>query len=218
MREIVVFGSGGHAKVVIDVIEKQGEYSIAGLIDDRRPPGETLLGYRILGGAADISHAAKGITTGIVAVGDNWQRHLLAENILELQKDFEFITAIHPFTAISRDVEIGPGTVVMAGVVINSGSRIGRHCILNTRCSLDHDNSTGDFATVGPGAVTGGNVAIGEFSTLALGASAIHGVKIGPHTVIGAGSCVLKDVEGRSVAFGCPARRVRERKEGEKYL
>ena len=220
MDNIIVIGSSGHAKVVIDIIEKQALFHIAGLIDRFKSKGEMSFQYPILGAEEDIPEILKTLNVigGVIAIGDNWVRSKVASTIKELIPDFRFISAIHPSSQIARGVKIGAGTVVMAGTVINSDSIIGEHCIVNTKSSIGHDNVIGDFVTIAPNATTGGNVKIQNYSVLSLGASVIHHINIGEHTVIGAGSTVIYDVPSFVVAFGTPAKVQRERVIGEKYL
>ncbi|NPV85251.1 MAG: acetyltransferase [Anaerolineae bacterium] len=217
---IVVVGSSGHAKVVIDIIEREGQYTIAGLLDDFRPVGEEAFGYKILGKVADLAALVEGyrLEGGTIAVGDNWKRAKIAQTMLLALPGFSFITAIHPSAQIARGVHVGRGTVIMAGVVVNSDSQIGNFCILNTRSSLDHDCVMEDFSSLAPGATTGGNVHIGAFSAISLGANILQGRCIGSHTVIGAGALVVRDIPDHSLAYGVPARVIRHREEGESYL
>ena len=220
MDRIFVVGCSGHAGVVIDIIEKQGIYAIAGLIDTYVPAGAEAFGYRVLGTERDLPRlmAEHGVGAGVIAIGDNATRHRVAEAIGEVAPEFGFVAAIHPSAQIARGVSIGPGTVVMAGAVINTNARIGAHCIVNTSASVDHDNVLERYSSVGPRATTGGNVRLGEFSALALGASVIHGRSIGAHSVVGATATVLRDIPAAVVAYGTPARVIRDRKPGEKYL
>lgn len=220
MKAILVIGASGHAKVVLDILEKQGRYEIAGLVDDGKSQGYNLAGYTVLGKVPDVPRLRreKAIAAGLVAIGDNWTRAKVVAAILEIDPGFEFITAIHPSAQLGRGVHLGPGSVVMAGAILNSDTHVGRHCIINTRASLDHDNRIGDFVSIAPGTTTGGNVQIGDYSVLSLGANVIHGIVIGEHTVIGAGATVLHDIPAQSVAFGLPARVQRTRQIGEKYL
>lgn len=220
MNKIVVIGASGHAKVVVDVIEREGKVAVLGLIDTYKPVGGMFFGYQILGTEEILDALMKneGLVGGIIAIGDNWNRGRVAAKIKSLVPDFEFISAIHPSAQIARGVVIGRGTVVMAGTVVNSDSRIGGHCILNTKSSLDHDCVMEDFSSLAPGVTTGGVVRIGAFSAISLGANIIHGKNIGAHTVIGAGALVLEDIPDHCVAYGVPARVVRTRSEGEKYL
>lgn len=219
-KNVVVLGASEHAKVVLDIIEREGKYGIAGLIDTHKPAGGVLAGYPILG-AEEVMLAMfqRGEIAGaIIAIGDNWTRHRVAEKIKSSVPDFKFISAIHPSAQIAGRVSIGEGTVVMAGAIVNPDSVVGNHCILNTKSSLDHDCAMGDFSSLAPGVTTGGVVRIGAFSAISLGANIIHGKTIGAHTIVGAGALVLTDIPDHCVAYGVPAKVVRARIEGEKYL
>lgn len=220
MDNILLIGASEHAKVVMDIIEKEGKYKILGLVDTYKPAGEDVFGYKILGAEDKLERLFQSgeIFGGIIAIGDNWIRYKMAEKIKSLAPDFRFVSAIHPSAVIARGVEIGAGSVLMAGVIVNSESKIGAHCILNTGASLDHDSVMGEFSSLAPGAVTGGKVFIGAFSAISLGANIIHGVKIGEHTVLGAGAVALKDIPGYCVAYGIPASVKKNRSAGDKYL
>lgn len=220
MKKILLIGASEHAKVVMDIVEKEGRFEILGLIDTYKPAGEEIFGYKILGAEDTLANLFKEekVCGGIITIGDNWMRSQVAERIHSLAPDFPFVTAIHPSAVLGRGVEIGAGTVVMAGVVINSDCRIGMHCIVNTQSSIDHDCEAGDFASLAPGVVTGGKVSIGKFSAISLGAKIIHGVNIGGQTVLGAGAIAVKDIPSYCVAYGVPARVIRKREAGEKYL
>ena len=220
MDNIVIIGSSGHAKVIIDIVQQEGKFNVAGLLDRFRDVGEKTLGYPVLGKEEDLPELIKAhdLKGAIVAIGDNFVRSKVAARIEEISPDLPFVSAIHPKTSIAMDVSIGEGTVVMAGVSINPCSSVGRFCILNTNSSLDHDSILEDFASLAPGATTGGNCRIGQYSAVSIGAVLIHGIRVGEHTVVGAGSLVMKSIESFVIAYGTPARAIRNRKQGDKYL
>lgn len=220
MKNIVLVGSSGHAKVVIDIVEKAGQYRIVGLIDGFRAVGEETLGCPVLGNEADLPRLieAHGVEGAIVAIGDNHVRGRVSGSLARDVAQLRLVSAIHPHAAIGKDTTVGPGTVVMAGAVINPGCRVGMGCIVNTNASLDHDSVMDDFASLAPRAVTGGNCRIGRFAAVGIGAVLRHRVTIGEHSVVGAGALVLGDVEPHVVAYGTPARTVRARQAGERYL
>lgn len=220
MDNIVIIGSSGHAKVVIDILQQEGRSRIVGLLDRFRNIGEKTLGYPILGKEDDLpdlinSHAIEG---AIVAIGDNSVRSKVAARIKEVSPSLPFVSAVHPTASIATEVSIGEGTVVMAGASINPCASVGRFCILNTNCTLEHDSVLGDFASLAPGATTGGDCRIGQYSAIGIGAILIHGMHIGEHTVIGAGSLVTKPIGSFVVAYGTPARAIRDRERDDKYL
>ena len=220
MSRILVIGASGHAKVVLDIFEKQARHQVVGLLDDFKPVGTNWFGYEVVGSVADVAELATRLQADglFVAIGDNFIRSQLVERLKSLAPQLEFVSAVHPSAQIARGVSVGGGSVVMAGVVINSDSAIGDFCIVNTHSSVDHDNRLGSFSSLAPRVATGGNVSIGEGSAIGIGAVILHGRKIGQHAVVGAGSVVTRDVPELSVAYGVPAKVIRSRTIGEKYL
>lgn len=211
MKKVIIFGSGGHAKVVADIIRSEGEYEISGFVST-----EVAQGLQPMYTESQLVDLK--ISCGIVAVGDNWARSKVVEKVLKMIPQFEFIKAIHPKSVVSPLAQLGVGTVVMPGVVVGPEAKVGQHCILNTNSSLDHDSQMGDYASLAPGANCGGQVKIGSFSAIGLNAGIIHNVTVGDHAVLGAGSITLDDVQDFSVAYGIPSRIVRKREVGSKYL
>ncbi|RHB49589.1 acetyltransferase [Exiguobacterium sp. AM39-5BH] len=215
MEWIVIFGAGGHAQVIIDIIELMGLYRIAGIYDDNPALiGKFVAGYPVLG----FVHSNVVAKKGIIGIGDNMQRELLERNIRARMPDFVFINAIHPSAIISKNVTLGDGTAVMAGSVINPNAVIGPHSIINTMASVDHDCVLEPFASIAPGAHLGGNVHIGTRTFVGMSATIIHGLQIGHDTVIGAGATVVNNIPNHVVAYGSPAKPVRGRVMNERYL
>lgn len=154
-----------------------------------------------------------GITSAIVAIGDNWVRAKVIERL-----PLPVTTAISPSATIARGVAIGDGTVICPGAIIGPDCTIGRGCLINTRSSLDHDSVMEDYSSLAPASTTGGNVRIGTYSAICLGAHIIHRIEIGSHCVIGASSLVCKNVDSYSVVYGVPAKYIRSRNADAKYL
>jgi sugar O-acyltransferase (sialic acid O-acetyltransferase NeuD family) len=220
MDDIVIIGSSGHAKVVIDIVQQEGRYNIIGLLDRYRTAGEETLGYRVLGKEETLaelakSHAVKGV---LIAVGDNFDRSKVVNRVRKICPDLPFVSSVHPKASIASDVSLGEGTVIMAGVSVNSSCSIGRFCILNTNSSLDHDSIMEDFSSLAPRATTGGHCRIGSYSAICIGAVLVRGIHIGANTVVGAASLVMKPIDSFVVAYGSPAKVIRKRKPGDKYF
>ncbi len=219
-EKILVFGASDYARYTIDVLEKQNEYEISGILDYNTRKDDIFCGYSILGNDDDLPEIYKntGIKKGMVTIGDNYRRNVVVERILGYIPDFEFVSAIHPSLILGNNARIGKGCAVMAGVILNNNTVVGDHCYIGTNSSLDHDGVVGEYSNVMPGVTTGGNVRIGFCSTLGLGTKVIHGRTIGDHTVIGAGAVVVKDFGDNLLAFGVPAEKIKDRDIGEKYL
>jgi sugar O-acyltransferase (sialic acid O-acetyltransferase NeuD family) len=206
---VLIYGASGHGKVIIDIIEKEGKYKIAGLLDDNSAMhGKDFCRYSVIGGFDNLT---KKISAGhklILAVGDNKSRKKLCERVKPL--GYELICAIHPSVQVGKDVLIDSGTAVMANVAINSGTRIGENVILNTGATVDHDCIIGDYVHISPGAHLGGNVEIGDLTHIGIGVSIIPNIKIGEEVVIGAGTVVVEDIPNNVTAVGVPAKVIKK--------
>jgi sugar O-acyltransferase (sialic acid O-acetyltransferase NeuD family) len=218
--KIAIVGASEHGRVIADIISKTNTHSIVGFIDAQKNKSVDLWGYEILGSEEDLGLIADeyGIEYVVIAIGDNYIRNIVRTKIVKSWSKAKFASCIHPSAIIGHNTKIGNGTVIMAGVIINPNTTIGEHCIINTKTSVDHDNTIGDFASLAPNVTTGGNVKIGDFSAIGLSASIIHGKNIGQHTVIGASSLVVNNFNDQIVAYGVPAKLMRTREKGERYL
>ncbi|WP_158141233.1 acetyltransferase [Vibrio furnissii] len=220
MDNIVIVGSSGHSKVVLDIINKLGKYNVVGFIDKFRKVGESTNNIDVIGSEDDLPKLIQqyNVKGCFVAIGDNFTRKKVVENIKAISPDLNFINAIHPNAVISEFVEIGEGSVVMAGAVINASANIGKFCIINTNSSVDHDCNILDFVSLSPNVALGGSCIINEASSVGIGATVIHNIRIGRNSVIGAGALVLNDIGNNVVCYGSPAKIIRTRSDDQKYL
>lgn len=220
MKNILIYGASGHAKMIVEIIRKNNNYNIIGFIDSFKPANEEIYGYRVIGNLDSLqeilhSHNIEGIHIG---VGDNYTRQMAYEKISKIAPDLEYISVVHPSAIVADDVVIPRGTVIMADVTVNANAKIGEFCILNTKSSLGHDSVMADFSSLASGAIIGGNVHIGYCSAICLRASIIQNITIGDYTVVGAASLVLKSIGDRKLAFGVPINTIKDREIDSKYL
>jgi sugar O-acyltransferase (sialic acid O-acetyltransferase NeuD family) len=195
---LIVVGAGSHAKVVIDSAERAGQV-IRGVVDDRI--GATVFGYPYLGSLRELSFEKHPCL--VIAIGSNAVR---AEIVRSLEGQVNWISVVDPHTQVSTRASIQAGSVVMAGTVVQADAKIGRHCILNTRCCVDHDVEIGDYCHVGPGAILTGGVVLEEGVFIGAGAVVLPGVRVGAWTTLGAGSVATRNLSSAQVYVGSPAR------------
>lgn len=202
---LLVHGAGGHAKVVVDSARRAG-YEIVGVVGPSEVDPATLLDITV-------SHDASGIDADgfIVAVGDNATRARIFDSYVE--RGMVPKSVIDPHSVIAESVEVGAGTFVAAGVIVNVDARIGRNAILNTGCAVDHDCVIGDHALIGPTSSLCGGVEIATGTLLGAGANVTPNIRIGEWSVVGAGAAVVEDLPSRSVCVGVPARAIRKTEE-----
>lgn len=212
--DILIFGTGGHAKVVFDAAVQQQKWNPIAFVSLE----ENMQSFMSLKHYSQKDLVSVGCNKGVIAIGDNHIREKVVEYVLSVKPDFEFVSIVHPKANVSGLAKLSEGSVVFAGASVNVHAQLGKHTIVNTNASVDHDTLIQDYSSVAPGAVLGGNVKVGRKSAIGLGAKVIHGIQIGDNTVIGAGSLVLKDVESFKVAYGSPCSVVRSRQESDPYL
>ncbi len=199
-KRIAVIGAGGHGKVVASILIAAG-HRIAGFYDDDpKKWGSKIFGFPVLGPASELT--SNKCTHAIIGIGDNDTRKQLSEQI-----DVDWFTAVHPFSWIHPDVSIGVGTVICAGAIVQPFAGIGSHVIINTRASVDHDCTVGDFVHVAAACLSGG-ASVGEGALIALGSTVLPGVNVGAWATVGAGAVATKNVPPNTTVAGIPARRV----------
>jgi len=213
VRKTIGLGAGGHAKVLISIINELDTVELVGLLDhDQDRWGKPFLGYRILGGDDQLPRPGdKGVThafVGFGSVGNNYPRGQAFERIT--QAGLTPITLLHPRAIIARPVQIGAGTCVMAGAVIQPDVRLAENVVVNTSASIDHDCDLAAHVFVAPGAVLSGGVTVGAYAHIGTGAIIRQGISIGENAVIGAGAVVVKNVPDNMVMVGNPAKILRE--------
>jgi sugar O-acyltransferase (sialic acid O-acetyltransferase NeuD family) len=203
---IVIYGAGGHGKVIADALLADGDFLLAGFLDDT--VRGTVFGLPVLGGKEKIPHLVERDVCGVVvAVGNPAKRRALTRALENAGMNIK--SAIHPMAYVAHGSTIGRGTVVLPHAVIGADSIVGEGCIINTGATVDHDCVLGDFVHIAPGAHLAGNVLVGDDAHIGIGSSVKEGVRIGRGCMIGAGSVVIGDIQDHSVAFGVPAVRQR---------
>lgn len=220
MKKVVIFGASGHSKVIIDIFERTGDFEIIGLLDSNKEKGLEMSGYKVLGNmeAVPLLIEQNPGLQFFVGIGDNWTRYHIVNNLLEVNPEIEFANAIHPQTIIGKNVKLGHGIMIMAGAIINAESEVGNFTIVNTKACVGHETVLGDFCSIAPNSTLAGNVKVGKFSAISLSATVLHGREVGEHTVIGSGSLLVKNADSQSLYYGVPAKFIRPREKGEKYL
>lgn len=205
---VIIMGSGGHAKVLIEVLRSLST-NILGITErDSNSTGMEILGIRVLGNDDVISQYAPDsilLVNGIGSIDRPKARMEIFERFKK--RGFSFATIIHPSVVVAADVILGEGVQIMAGVVIQPSSRIGVNTLINTNASVDHDCIIGDHVHLSPGVTLSGSVHVGNLVHVGTGATVIQGITIGKCTLIGAGSVVISNIPDNAVVIGVPARK-----------
>lgn len=203
MKDVIIIGTGGHAKVVADIVLLNGDNLKGFLTNDQT--STTFLGKPVLG--LDTDYEKFPDAYFIIAIGDASARERIATSM----PDAKWYTAIHPSAVISGiDTEIGAGTMVSAGAIINACSTVGEHCIINTGAVVEHDNNIESFAHVSVGAMLAGGVTVGKSAWIGIGACVSGGITICRNAMVGAGAVVVKEIEKPGTYVGVPAKELKK--------
>lgn len=205
MKKLAIFGASGHGRVIADVAENN-DWQVS-FFDDAEPREGATLGMPYLGSFRDLLLQHGDFDGAFVAIGNN---------AIRLEKSRELIAAgvflpvlVHPSACVSRYAQVGSGSVIMPGAVVNAGARIKFACIVNTSASVDHDCLLEDGVHISPGAHLAGQVSVGSCSWVGIGAAVRQLVHIGSRAVIAAGAVVVKDVQDAAIVAGVPAKKLR---------
>lgn len=206
MPKVVIYGAGGHGKVIANAIISGKKAEFAGFVDQNPElTGSTIYGYKVLGLPSILPELLdQGIDNCIIAIGDNKIRMELARQVELL--GFRLYTAIHPAAIVAPSAVIGKGSAVLAGALVNPDARIGDNVIINTGAIVEHDNVISDCVHIAPGAMLAGEVMVGHMSFIGMGAKVKECQKVGANCVIGMGAVVIDDIPDNVLAVGVPAK------------
>ena len=207
MIDVIVIGSGGHAKVVIDIIHTMGKYNIVGITSQSLKKGASFLGYEIIGDIDSLlGYDPKkcGVAMGIGGFRDNLARK--RNYIAVKEMGFSFLNVIHPDVIISNTCKLGEGIVIFPGVVLNTDVHVGNNTIIATGSTIDHETVVGNDVLISAGVTIGAYSKICNNGLIALGAKIVSGVIIGENTIVAAGAVVLNDVNKNEIVYGIPAK------------
>lgn len=202
-KRLFIVGAGGQGKVVADIALKMNRWQQIAFLDNEVT--KSIMGIEIFAKASDAFMYIEDCDI-FVAIGNNEAREMI---LMQLESaGASMPTLVHPSAIIGEHVELGCGTAVMAGAVINCCTSIGKGCIVNTGATIDHDNIIEDYVHISPGVHTAGTVKIGRGSWLGIGSIVSNNVCITSDCKIGGGALVLKDIIESGTYVGVPVRRV----------
>jgi sugar O-acyltransferase (sialic acid O-acetyltransferase NeuD family) len=193
-EKIILIGGGGHCKACIDVIEQQGCFAVAGIVDVPEKQGQTVLGYPVIGTDADLPELIRSFPVVLITLGQiksPSRRMELFNKLHRMGGRFPMIQS--PLAYVSAHARVAEGTIIMHHALINAGASIGRNCIINTKALVEHDAVIGDHCHISTGAIVNGGVRIGDDCFLGSGSISKEYITISPNSFIRASSLIVKN-------------------------
>lgn len=211
MERIVLVGSGQHARVVLYNMREQGKYDVACFLDsDSSKTGTIYEGYEVAGTYEDLDKIEKKYHTKkfFIAFGAMKYRKRVFDYFVT--HGWEPVNIFHPDAVISPDAKIGKGVLIECGCLVTPNPIIGDNVVVNTGSQVNHDNIVEDNVYIASGVILSGGVTIRENTLLDDGVIVTLGRSVGRNCIIGAGAIVTKDIPDSVVAYGSPAKVVRD--------
>jgi sugar O-acyltransferase (sialic acid O-acetyltransferase NeuD family) len=203
---VIVWGAGGHGKVIVDALLASESCTLVGILDDdKTKAGTSVLGVPVSYSPGSLQTFRQTLDFDRVAIGigDNYIR---SEKFQQVRAcGLEPMNVMHPSAHISRFVELGVGVTILAGAVVNPGTIIEDNVCVNTAASIDHDNYLETSCHIFPNATLTGSVRVGRFAYVGSGAVVAPNLVVNQYSQVGAGAVVLKDVPEGALVAGAPA-------------
>jgi sugar O-acyltransferase (sialic acid O-acetyltransferase NeuD family) len=192
---LLLVGGGGHCRSCIDVIEQEGIFTIAGIVDVPEKKQQTVLGYPVIGADADLPELIKSFPNVLITLGQiksPTRRMELYEDLKRIGARFPVIQS--PLAHVSSHAQVGEGTIVMHHALINAGAKVGRNCIINTKSLVEHDAVIEDHCHISTGAIINGGATIGTGSFFGSGSVSAEYVSIPAFSFIKAQSLIARSL------------------------
>ena len=200
MDKILLIGAGGHARACIDVLEEENQFEIAGLIEKGESISNESLGYPIIGTDDDLKVLRQQYKNALITVGQI-KIPKIRIKLYQLLKELDFTlpVIVSSQAYVSKHAQIGEGSIIMHGVIINANAKIGNNCIINNRALIEHDAIIGNHSHIATGAIVNGGVSVGSESFIGSGVVTKQYISIGNNCSVGAGVTLKSDVKSCQV-------------------
>jgi len=216
MHDLAILGAGGVGRQVSQIIRDinavDARWHLVGYLDDDTTKiGEVIGGIPVLGDLQWLSQRDNVYVT--VAMGSPSMLYSSYERLKSMRHQ-RIATLVHPSVWMPERVDLDPGAIIYAGVMLDTDIKIGKGCIINKGCTIGHDTILGDYCSLAPGVNLGGSVQVGPGCYFGISSATIQNLEIGDWSILGAGAVAISDIPPNVTAVGVPARIVKTRKEG----
>ena len=200
MKKLIIFGTGGHAKACIDVIEEEKKYKIMGFIEKNKSNENRFMNYPILGQDKDLKKFKEKNLNILIAIARLrlWSIKINLYNKLTTL-GYNFPTIISPRSYVSKKAKIGKGTIILHDVIINSSAKIGNNCIINSKSLIEHSSVIRNHSQISTGVIINGDCEIGSNTFVGSGSIIKEATKIGNNCIVGMGQAIKKNLTDNKI-------------------
>lgn len=208
-QKVAIFGAGAQGRVTLDTLRARDDVDVVGFIDSNPDlENQKINDLKVFNSPKAVRDIFGADVSLIVALGSNETRIKLATTMAA--DGWSLFTAIHPSAVIADSAEIGQNVAIMPHALVHSNATVNDNAIINSGTVIEHDTIVGIGASISPGTQVGGKVTIGAHAFVGTGAIILPRVTIGEEAIVAAGALVTKDVPGRTLVAGSPAKHVQD--------
>lgn len=200
--QIILIGGGGHCKSCIDVLEQEGIYQIAGIVDPKENQGQTILGYPVIGTDDELPQLISQYKNALITVGQIKSastRIKLYHYLKELKAELPVI--ISPLAYVSEHAHIQEGTIIMHHAIVNAEANIGVNNIINSKALIEHEVEIGNHCHISTIATVNGQVKVGNETFIGSGATLANNINLTNKVIVPAGATVFKNISKSGIYF-----------------
>ncbi len=195
-NDLILLGAGGHCKACIDVIEAEGKFKIAGIVDLKANKHQRVMGYEVIASDEDLGSLVKQYQFFFITIGSIRNPTLRSDKFNALtQLGALFPVIISPHAYVSKSAQLGKGTIVMHQAMVNAQAMVGENCIINSKALIEHESTIGNHCNLSTGSVINGTCVIGDRVFIGSNAMISNNIQISSDVHVGAGSIVMKSIE-----------------------
>jgi|SRR5690625_3315348 len=209
-KNIVIYGTGGLGRGVVDLIESINNFSsspfdILGFVDDSEKNIE-VNGLRVFGDSNFLLNYPKDINVVLAFGSPNVKRKIY--NVLSVNKNLHFPNLIHPDVDVSKFNLFGIGNIISKGVALSTNITINNFNLVHYNCSIGHDVSMGNYNSVFPLTALSGYDRLGDCVEIGTNTAVIPSISFGDNSIVGAGSTIIEDVCANTKVVGVPGKEI----------
>lgn len=201
-RPLYLYGAGGLGKEVLALVQTMDSWEMKAFIDNRWDKIQNYCGYPVI----SLNEVKTTFAYVLLCFGDPKSKSYVYKQCYNTKFIYPIIKHSQSLILDPKNVEMGEGTIITAGVTMTTNIKIGKHVLINLHCTVGHDVTIDDFTSIMPGANISGNVCIGREVLIGAAATILNGIRIGDGARIGAGAVVTKDVKSGETVTGIPAK------------
>jgi sugar O-acyltransferase (sialic acid O-acetyltransferase NeuD family) len=206
--KVMLWGGQSKARIIMEMIFEiyPDEADIIGIFDKTLEKIPFKTNIKLFSKKTELDLLCSQATHFVLCIGgeNGYARFYTSEKLKE--RGIKPLSLVSEYGLLDSLDFCGEGIQVMPGAIAHKFTSIGKQCILNTNCTVDHECKLGNGVHVMGGASIAGRVEIGDFSSVGTNATILPDIVIGKNVYIGAGAVVTKNVKDNTVVAGVPAR------------